>query len=1572
MKEQKIQVKNKTKMIAYVLLVLVILSSLILGTKLLPSVSLGLEEGELHLEAQLEKYINYKVDEKDQGTLVQYNITGKVEKESNNVPIKNSEVVVNLKQIDGKYPNQVKAITKADGIEELCEYDSNSGKVTIKTQGQIETILLCYYDTYTQEAPQRNINLEIAAKATLDSEENITKEASKNFEIEVAQDIGTLTSIDYETQEIVNGYMKSNRINGTQYQTPYKETQKIIISKKEAQEKLEVTQNDTFIKVNSNQEEIKDLNNGGNLVYKSTKINQEDLKNVLGEEGSIEILDENKNQIAILDKDTAEVNYESQPQEIIIKTSNIQKEGILKLEHQKEIKSTMTDIENTKIKTKAQITAIKKEETINTTACEKIIDIKDAKTNINMTLNNAEWTNKQQNEITFDIQLNANSKNDNMFKNPKIQIELPNQVEKVILQNSNLFYPNGLELQEPYIETNSNGNTVIVANLTGAQTAYSENALELSTDIKIVATIILKKDIESTQATANVAYENQYTIDGNTQNGNLEVPIKIENYQEEEIKPIIKEEQAQTFYQAKAIDNVEETIPEDINIDDIKLEVAPIKGETRLEEGNTIYEGEYIKYGIKLTNTSEKDIQNVKVVGSIPQGTTYGELKADYVTSSSREYNYEFNNTLTEKEIEIGTLKAGESVEKFYEVQANDLEEGKIEQEIISNIKAYIGKTQVATYEMKNSIKPAEVKIFLATAAGNAKDQWIYRLSTTSAENKEVTVVLKKPKEFTLDYIVQIHENRDENKSGLEKEAQITEDEIRLKIQTNEQYSFVGDILRTQTTQETESSEVELTAVASIEMNNQTYQSNENRIPFVYESVSISMTSENEGEEIKYKDEINYEIKVSAKGRTNSLNPEYSCINANIKDFLPEGIEPVSVTYDNWLEEIETLEDGTQKVNGEYHKAEPITKDIYTTIGNQGERLADVNVDVRIPFGESVTIRVKATADEVYEKTKIENSATVTGYVYETVTPDSTSTKHDIVTAKTSNIISHTILPEEEQETPEEPENPEEPEEPEDPNQPSNPNNPGNIENPEAPEQKYKIEGKAWLDENEDGIMQAGEKALNGITVMLVDTKSATTVKENVQTGTDGTYRFSDIEKGDYVVAFRYDTNQYRITNGNSNASATTKEITLNGETMKVGVIDVTNLNQSVTNKNIGLVQNKVCDFKLDKSIQKITVSTKKGTKQYDYQDQKLAKIEVKAKEIEGATVVIEYKIVVTNEGELPATVGKVIDYLPEGLAFSSELNKNWSTQTNGQLINTSLSNRKMEAGESVELTLIATKKMTSTNTGTFTNAAEIGDISNALNIADRDSTPGNKVKTEDDYSEAEVILSVSTGIAVYLSIGTIIAVMIGIAVILAKKYGILNLGKISLLGLLLAVIVISNNQSVNAAKSVVEKRENIEYGEYISYYAGTTYEFNFQCSCGGISTGTCTCTYFAGGPTGSASCIDGDRNPGRTKTYAYDIRYGMVNEVTEYHADRTLKLKKQVDTIGMQRLGENNYLFGPITFNCDAGEAGELQGYEVIVRKAGEDVGYTICNRNGEPKELKKDRTRRYNILFKNFCRSV
>ena len=97
-------------------------------------------------------------------------------------------------------------------------------------------------------------------------------------------------------------------------------------------------------------------------------------------------------------------------------------------------------------------------------------------------------------------------------------------------------------------------------------------------------------------------------------------------------------------------------------------------------------------------------------------------------------------------------------------------------------------------------------------------------------------------------------------------------------------------------------------------------------------------------------------------------------------------------------------------------------------------------------------------------------------------------------------------------------------------------------------------------------------------------------------------------------------------------------------------------------------------------------------------------------------------------------------------------MNKDWIFVKDGEVVNESVSNIKIEPGKSIDLTLMLTKTMSNDSTGTYTNIAEIGEISNSLKIDDKDSKPENKNQTEDDYSKADLIISVSTGILVYIS----------------------------------------------------------------------------------------------------------------------------------------------------------------------------------------------------------------------------
>lgn len=1419
--------KNYQKIVLCATLLAVVCLSILFFMQFLRNVSVGADNSRMKLEVNLDKYINYNISDPDKGTLIQYNVkVGNNEEELREyIPTRESEIEIGFNQIDGKYPYSVKVIAKStevtngktEDIQENYQYDNTTGTVVIKASNENENgelintsepskdakdeyLVICYYDTYIEQPVERELNIKISTKATL-LEEGRFASAEDELTGKVKENIGELTNISYNTPDIANGYIKSNIINGTNYDTVYTEKQSVLISKKESQEKIKILENNNFVKANNNNSETEiDVENKGDLVYKSTKIRKSDVTRVLGLDGEISILDNNQNLIATINKDTefeqdgtVTINYENEPQAIIIKTSNIQNEGILNIENTKVIKSSMLEINNSKIKTVGSLIGVRNE-TINETEeeievyskeYENKIDIKDSKTNVTLEVNNDQWTNKQQNEITFDVYTNANTINDNMLKNPKIKIELPSQVEKVILGNSSVVYANGLELQDPYLEKNEDGNLVIVANLVGEQTTYGQNNLGLITDIKISATVILKKDIEGATENIQLVYANQYTLDGSTEVEEKSKQIKIENYKEEVLNV---DEQT---VMSNVVDTLKTTSE---SLDGLKVEVVPVRGDTTLKDGDTVYEGEFIKYNIKVTNTSDKQIDNVKVVGTIPEGTVYGELEAEYNVKRGK-YEYNFDDNVKEKAIDIGSILAGKSYETFYEVRVKGLDENEDKKEDNVNINGYIGDKVVTNYNIKHIIKKAEAQVFVEAEIDEGKYSLNYTIEATNINNDDLVVVLTVPESFeyngTLDGTV----------------PTISNNQITMKVKSGVKYRIFGNIQTTKIKNQTEESIVCLSAVASVNYNNKIYKSNENRMQYKYENIIVEMSSENEGESVKYGDEIEYQIKVTNLGGTNINENIFDSITAiELEDFLPKQIIPGQIIYENYTVEEE---------NDTYilKKTEKTVEINSRSSFDSNERLPEIDLSLNLPEGESLIIKVKVKADIVKEKTKIENNATVFG---------------EHISTKTSNTISHTILPYDYEDN-------------KDPDNPDNPDNPNNPNNPDDKNEKYSISGIAWLDENEDGKRQTNEKLLDGITVMLVNTDNSNAIKAKQVTDANGSYKFSELEKGKYIIIFNYDTDTYSVTeyqksgvSSSSNSDATTKEITLLEKQTKVGLSDVIVVNANVENIDIGLIKNKICDLKLDKYISKVTVKTNNGTKEQAYDNTKLAKVEIKSKELQGAIVVVEYKIVVTNEGELPTSVTKIVDYIPSGLTFSSELNKQWSMNGRGEL-ETSLAGQKLEPGQSVEISLTLIKSMTVNSTGTFTNSAEISEISNSLNIKDEDSIPGNKVESEDDYSKAELIISVSTGTVVYIFIILVISIMaIGI-ISLNIRFGFKNITKFSLILIISLCYMYINIKDVNAyyfpenlyfehvgeidGKTTFYGYENYNYGNYTDYF---------------------------------------------------------------------------------------------------------------------------------------------------------
>ncbi len=1517
--------KNKVLKVG-IILATVMLISIMLVMQLQILTSFGVDDTKIVIEAELQKYINYNLSDQDNGTLVQYGIKSRVEKGEDKEfsPIKTSETTIQLNKIDGKYPTNVNVIPKCTevtngektSVKANYQYNENTGEVVIQADNQNEKgeakfaeepsenardeyIVICYYDTYTADNLERELSIKVMAKNTL-FEEDMPINGETTLEAKQTENLETLTSVSYQTDDIYNGYIKSNILNGTSYNTPYQEKEQIMISKKEAQEKIELNEN-----------------NSENIIYKSTKISKDEMQKLLGEEGSIEIVDENGEILATINKDsqfteegTITINYEKEIGKIGIRTSEVKSEGILTLENAKEIKSTKLDLNSI--------------ETSNELA-EHSIDIKDAKIDVSMEISSLNWTNKQQNDMEFNIYMKANSVQNNMLKNPNVRIELPNEVEKVVLGNSCIVYDNGLILEDPYTEVNEKGNIVIVANLIGTQTQYNENNFNLLTNIKIPVTVILRKNIENDKSNINLSYTNQFTLDGSLEVGNVSTEIQMENYNEEiaqinegiplkyeEIKPVIEDNQ------------------------NLKIEVAPVKGNTAISSGDTLYEGEYVKYNIKVTNTSNEEINNLKIVGSIPEGATYGELVADYNTMGG-EYKYNFNENLTEKAIQVGTLKAGEEYNTFYEVQINDLKDVD-EIQLTTNIVAYIGDTPVASYQLTNTVKQAEAKVFLgAFHDGGDRGDWTYTVKVTSDETKEGILKVFLPKEVNLKFVTKGNDALDTDSIEIipMENVEISSDNVvTLKVKSNDGiYCFGMQIDRDKLEN---NPKIELTSVAKYTVENVEYTTNENRIVQGYNDVSIVMTSGNEGEEVQYEDQINYQIVVTKTGKTNIDDVPLSVC---LTDFLPEEVNPVSVTYDTW--EIDHETGNATKVQ--------CTENIDSILSDEdGNRLANVELYLNIPYQESAVINVNTTAGAVYQKTRIENNATITDT--SVVFGEDTTIA---VPTKTSNTIVHTILPYDEEEIvdDEEPEEPIEPDVPENPvgptnpdvpgnqEQPTDPNLPGNTEEPTEPS-TYSISGIAWNDENGDGERQVTEPHMSEINVMLLDTEKNTT-KADTKTDSNGNYEFADIEKGKYIVVFQYDTDTYKVAeyqkNGvseNLNCDVISKKVTLQNNSLLVGVTDIITLDSDKSNIDIGLIKNKVCDIKLDKYITKVVVNTKNGTKQYAYNNEKLAKAEIRAKEIEGATVIVEYSIILTNVGEVPAIVNKVIDAVPEGFTFSSELNKNWAIQATGKLVNTSTSNQKIQVGESRKLTLILTKSMTANNTGIFKNIAEISEISNSLNIEDSN--------TSNNSSSADIIISISTGAVTYISIGIIILTLVGIGMFLGIKFKWLKIGgKLAIFVIIFMTVFTSQNMNVQAA-----------YPQYTTFtwkaVWGNNYDVNYYREKGRLGW----TSRFYGGPDGHGGwCIDHGAAAG-TGNYVFSFVKSEMKTIVKSSEEKDMILSKLNSNFDVNVKEDNgNYILGPFKYSNDC----NVKSYTCLLYDNNGQLvtGGITCDKNGEAKAL-------------------
>ena len=199
-------------------------------------------------------------------------------------------------------------------------------------------------------------------------------------------------------------------------------------------------------------------------------------------------------------------------------------------------------------------------------------------------------------------------------------------------------------------------------------------------------------------------------------------------------------------------------------------------------------------------------------------------------------------------------------------------------------------------------------------------------------------------------------------------------------------------------------------------------------------------------------------------------------------------------------------------------------------------------------------------------------------------------------------------------------------------------------------------------------------------------------------------------------------------------------------------------------------------DLALEKIITKVTMELDGETyvdetgHKFGEKPEEVVKVELGNHKIEDSVLKFTYKIRITNEGNKAGYAYEVKDYIPEGLEFVAEDNDDsWTLSEDGKTVTTDqLKDTLLQPGESADVEITLRWINGQTNLGVKTNWAEISEDSDD----DIDSTPDNNDKDEDDIDDAEVVLSIVTGVGEHY-IGVIISVLVILAggIILIKKF---------------------------------------------------------------------------------------------------------------------------------------------------------------------------------------------------------
>ena len=984
--------------------------------------------------------------------------------------------------------------------------------------------------------------------------------------------------------------------------------------------------------------------------------------------------------------------------------------------------------------------------TIISTAVEDVSNTE----KISMDLSYTQLTNRTQNEITITGVLERDSNEDPLYENPLVTFEFPAEVDKVVINDIKLLYDSELKIGDYTIEKNTEGKNIIKIPLIGKQTKYQTDGIIKGTNIRLSVNLLVKQDIKTTDSSVIMT-----CVDGIDENKKVSC--------KKDIKIINTYEIAETSVSA---DNIEGT---KTTINGIDIITKAILGNNELKNGDVIYSNEIVKYEITVSNTREENVENMRIFSNIPEGMTYVEYdkeafsfwnekytgletgKADPngVYWQDDTYQYVVDNNLKAKEINIGTLQKGESKTYSYELKVNSTENDK---NIENTIEILENENVIYTYKMSNKAMAGELEVRMRQYQSRTeKNEFSYNVIVKNLTNEDKSAVAT----LNIPDIAEIKSVRGSYGTEISYEQKDGNLIINLSKIPASSFASMEIVMKANITEENQSETYQYATGISIETtgnDSKVYNSNQCIASGWIESVKIVQNSETSGEKVKEFKEITYIYDIENTGYVLEELGGYTTIK--FEDYIPKELSVKSIEYNNFIVE----KKGTG-AKGEYVITNTPIKmssvEVAQVNGKKNENEPRLELDLNIQNGGKIQIKIVAEVkafDSKQNNIEISNMGIVSGEGLKT--KQSNIIQNTLVHPKTTNVIevdsNGNII--------------------DGGNTPTPTPTPDNTQNTKA---KYSISGVAWIDVNENGRRDNDETLKEGVEVLLYDVTNKKFVTDETgkvlkpKTDKDGKYAFTNIYVGQYYVVFKYDTDMYGITDyqkadvlNTENNDVVEKYARIFDETRTIGMTDTINLNSYKNNIDLGLVEKKNLDFKLEQYIQKITVTNSKGTKEYSYNNKKFAKISIHSKQFVGSTVVVEYKVVITNIGDLTGKVYEILDEIPSKMDFHSEINDGWTKSLSYTISNISFVNNEIKPGESIETTVTLSKTLQDGDPGVYTNIAKINSAESLKHKEDSNM--------ENNSDKTEIMIEVATGTEIaFKLIGGVIMGLLYIALMI-------------------------------------------------------------------------------------------------------------------------------------------------------------------------------------------------------------